>query len=169
MIYAKIFMDGDYLVFESVKEPVEYQVYIAGDYLNWRGETMHDDYNSVSPTTQVAISKEAKEAIGKLYSYLNPNFVAAFFEGDVKITYGPRGPEDLRGRISFIPEEGTSRLRVNIHGKATLCYQNGFDMRALDYMKIYDNEFLKALDISVPFDDVAFENRNDQQGVKGRR
>ena len=156
MIYAKIYMEGDDIVFESIKDPIDCTVYIAGPYINGRGETVSNPFTTIAQTSNVAISIEAKEAIEETFRYQNPKFIAAMFTGNVEFLYNMRAREGDRGILSFAPNEGRTRLRLNRFGEIRLCYQNGFDIRALDDMKVFDNDFLKDLDISEPFDDVAY-------------
>lgn len=156
MIYAKIYLDGDDIVFESVKKEVAYTVYIAGPYINEIGELIDDPFTTISQTSTVAISNEAKEAIDQAFSYQNPKFITSMFTGNVKFCYNMRAREGDRGILSFTPEKGTTRLKINRFGEICLCYQNGFCLQALDDMKVFDNEFLKNLDISEPFDEVAY-------------
>ncbi len=156
MIYAKIFLDGDDIIFESVKEKVAYSVYIAGPYINEIDELIDDPFTTISQTSNVAISSEAKDALKKAVSYQNPKFIASMLTGVLKFCYNMRAREGDRGILSFAPNEGRTRLRLNRFGEIRLCYQNGFDIRALDDMKVFDNDFLKDLDISEPFDEVAY-------------
>lgn len=156
MIYAKIYMDGDDIVFESVKKDIAYNVYIAGPYVNDLGETIVDPFTTISQTSKVAISNEARATLKEVVSYRNPKFIANIFEGDIALCYNMRANEGDRGILSFVPEKGTTRLKMNRYGEIRLRYQNGFDIRALDDMKVFDNEFLKNLDISEPFDEVAY-------------
>ena len=160
MIYAKIYLDGDDIVFESIKNPVPYNVYIAGPYINGRGETVTNPFTTIAQTSNVAISGEAKYALEQALNYLNPNFIANFFEGNISLAYNMKAREGDRGILSFEPEKGTTRLKINRYGEIRLCYQNGFDMRALDDMKAFGNDFLKNLDISEPFDDAAYAKTN---------
>lgn len=158
MIFAKIYSDGDDIVFESVKKPIENWVYLAGEYKNGRGETVHSRFTVIAQTDRVAISAEAKEALIEMLTYTNPNFTARMFEGDLELCYNYRAREGERGILSFAPGKGTNTLRINRYGEVCVCYQNDFNIMALDDMKIFGNEFLKSLDISEPFNDEAYAN-----------
>lgn len=153
MIFAKIYLDGDDIVFESVKKAIPYCVYLAGPYINERGERVSNPFTTIAQTSDVAISIEAKDAIEKAFNYLNPKFTPAMFTGDVSFCYNMKAREGDRGILSFALEKGTTRLKINIYGEIYLCYQNGFDLRALNNMKVFDNDFLRTLDISEPFDE----------------
>lgn len=157
VIYAKIFSDGDDIVIDSVNKAINYLVYPAEEIVYDDGSRWYDPFIEISHTRTVAISPEAKTALKDMLSYLNPNFDAQMFEGNLKFMYNLKEHEENRGRLAYAPERGSSVLRINRYGKVRLCYQNGFDMRAFDNMKIFDNEFLKNLDISEPFDDEAYE------------
>lgn len=155
MIFAKIYLDGDDVVFESVKRPINYFVYLAGEYVNGRGETVHSRFTVISQTSNVAISAEAQKALREMLSYQNPNFTVAMFEGDLELCYNYKAREGDRGILSFAPPKGTNSLRINRFGKVCICYQNDFNKMALNDMKVLDNDFLKQLDISEPFDEQA--------------
>ncbi len=156
MIFAKIYVDGDDIIFESIQKDIEYEVYLAGPYINGRGERVSNPFTTIAQTSNVAISIEAKESIEKAFSYLNPKFTPAMFTGNVSFCYNMKAREGDRGILSFAPEKGTTRLKINMFGEIFLCYQNGFDLRALGDMKVFDNDFLRDLDISEPFDEAAF-------------
>lgn len=156
MIFAKIYSDGDDVVFQSVKKPVAYNVYIAGPYINDLDEEIDDPFTTISQTSNVAISAEAKEALNEMLNYTNPNFITKIFEGDLKLCYNYKAREGERGILCFAPEEGTNSRRINRYGKVCVCTQNGFDMQALNDMKVFGNEFLKELDISKPFDEATY-------------
>lgn len=154
MIFAKIYSDGDDIVFESVKKEVKFYVDLAGEHEDGRIYV----FTIISHTNHVAISREAKSTLEQVVSYQNPNFVTNPMLGRIQFTYSPREREGLRGNLYFVPDEGKFSYRMNTRGKIELSYLNGFDMRALDDMKIFDNEFLKKLDISEPFDESAYSN-----------
>ncbi len=162
MIFGKIYMDGDDVVFETVKKAIPFWVYLAGPYVNDLGETVDSRFASIAQTSNVAISAEARATLREIVSYTNPKFITSLFEGDIAFCYNMRAREGDRGILSFAPNDGFA-LRMNKNGEVRLCYQNGFDIRALDDMKEFDNEFLKNLDLAEPFDEVKYAetHKND--------
>ncbi len=108
----------------------------------------------VYPSTYVAISKEAKELLHMLVedkaNRKENVFLADYlFEVDSEQDY-----DNKIGAFGFLPDEETGNSqRKKIHFyKRRAVYVDAYNARTyiLDTMPVYDNEFLKNLDLTEP-------------------
>lgn len=162
MIYGKIYLDDENIIFDSVKKYVINFCYPAGEYVDENGKHIHNEDTTISQTSKVAISHEAKDTLKKMLSFRNEKLMVSKVNGELQLIYNQMAREGERGIIVFKPDSGKTSKTINSKGEVRVCSQNGFSLNALSDMKILDNEFLKSLDLTEPFDEKKIKSSGEE-------
>ncbi len=113
----------------------------------------NEDFKAVYvyPSTYVAISKEAKDIINA-FAHDEDNRKDDIFLADY--TFEVEDYDKKIGTFSFLPEEeegNTQRKKIHFYKRRPF-YVDVYKLRTyiMDTMPVYDNEFLKNLDLTEP-------------------
>ena len=155
MIVCKIYVDvidgEDCIITELAKRNIPQK---WGEITNIRGndDTDNDDnFRAVYiySTTYVAISKEAKEL---LYWLLKNNWEKNIFLADY--TFEIYDYDKKIGTFCFLPEEeegNTQRKKIfYVNKRSVYIDSEQYWTEIMESMPVYDNEFLKNLDLTEP-------------------
>lgn len=153
MIYAKIFLNSEgKLVFDAIQEYVRYHVYPAVPYVDDDGKECRNLSVTLTMVEEVAISPEAKSVLLEKFSFRNDNLELSLVEGDFEfISYGSRGREGEHGAFSFVPDSGKSSKTLDPDGIISIDRRFGYSLNIVNFMQVFDNDFLVKLDISKPY------------------
>lgn len=157
MIYAKIYLDTEResLIFEAAgKDDGIYLSHAKKIYDRAGRLRFVEEHTRVQSVKNVAISPEAKAALLALMN--NPTLCkhVRYDDGDLQLVPGSResyGGYDP-GYFAFRPSDPeTPTLRIQgLNEPFALGVENGIDQKSFDDMQEKDNEFLKALDLTLP-------------------
>lgn len=155
MIYLKIFLDQtdgeNALVIEASPKEDGVFCYHAKKLYDKSGKLrFYDPHTTVGSLGGIAISPEAKAFLSSLLDSAETTLEA----GDLALVAGERtsygGWE--RGYFAFRPDDTTFPLRrvLKANDTITVGINGGYSKAVLDGMHLFDNERIKALDLSSP-------------------
>ena len=137
----------EYLKTHNIGYGVDSGVVLPGRILRIGSRSTIRKDSSISPTTQVLISPEAKQLLSFLISNKNPNRIDTIINETLTLVRESYG----FGSIEFCPNDGF-KLVID---ENTKIYSANMDLqpKVLDDMVLADNELLKKLDMSGPIDE----------------
>lgn len=153
MLYAKIFLNAEgKVIFDAVRQYVQYHVYPAFPYVDEDGKEHQSRIVTITQVSEAAISKEAKAALLQAFRWDNDKLIFTPY-GDFKfIKYNNRiMRENEYGSFSFAPDEGKSSKTLDTDGEIYVNRTHGFNIKVIEYMQVFDNDFLMGLDITKPY------------------
>ncbi len=154
MIYAKIYVDENSdLVFDSVKQDVDFYCSVSQLKTDFFGDPYRVPRTTITPSSGVVISPEAKALFENCLNPENPNLAVNKFDGDFELfetgVHMDAGDSGLG--FSFKPSSTTDTKKIlKSTDRFTICVKKGINLEVLEDFTQAPNELIKNLNISEP-------------------